>query len=80
MPLSLTECIGGFKGDQAGHAPQTWPPTSSRIGHLAPLECKKTPPAEHTALPNMPKLVERGVAAPTLGPLGLGLWPFGPCP
>jgi len=33
---------GGFKGTKGAMAPQTWPPTSSRRGHLAPLEYKKT--------------------------------------
>jgi len=26
---------------QAATPPRTWPPTSSRTGHMAPLECKK---------------------------------------
>jgi len=45
IPLPL---IGGFKGGGEGAVPlpRTWPPTSFRRGHLAPLhstvECKKT--------------------------------------
>ena len=36
--------IGGFKGGKGAipASPSTWPPTSSRRGYLAILECKKT--------------------------------------
>ena len=71
---------GEFKGGQGGHAPpRPWPPTSSRRGQLAPLECKKTGsrrPGEHTAFPRLlDGCPSPRIPFPALGPLDLGLRP-----
>jgi len=52
MVIKIVEtCKGGFKGGEGTMPPPNFAPTSTRRGHMAPLECKK----EHFGWLPLPK-------------------------